>query len=206
MGDQPDGIDRPGDQGGDYLGKPPLPDFVPELRAQMDEYVAQFREWDNAPPTKDEQGNPLPRLNIENPDSAPQDPLLQVGYTLLALLPSGWRRVFLLATAAADDVRTSAHISMDDSDPPEVLELFFADLIRPLRLLRRSMYQADGLGAWYNATIQLYRDGTLHPKYAYQTPPFGCWGLREFELVRRDHEMYPRDPENLPRWHPARSI
>ncbi|WP_166353978.1 hypothetical protein [Phytoactinopolyspora limicola] len=73
--------------------------------------------------------------------------------------------------------------------------------------LRRSMYQADrpgGRGAWYNAIIRMRRDGLIAPLYDFSQPPFGHWGPREVDLVRRDQELYPRDPGQLPAWHPAR--
>ena len=69
--------------------------------------------------------------------------------------------------------------------------------------LRRSMYEAGGR-AWYNAFVRLAPNGTLTPTYDYEGPPFLHWGAREVELARHDQELYPRDPGQLPAWHPSR--
>lgn len=153
------------------------------------------------PPTTDNEGNPLPRLDLDSPPAAPEDPLLRVGYTLVTNLPEHWDFVMLQVTGAADDVRTAAMVRVPGGDP--MSDMFFADLIEPCSALRRAMYE-PGRGAWYNAMIALYRDGTLYPNYDHIGRPFGCWGPREVDLVLRDHELYPRDPEQLPPWHPAR--
>lgn len=155
----------------------------------------------STPPT-DEDGNPLPRLDMDSPPSASDDPLLRVGYALLAHLPERWDYVMLQATGAADDLRTVVMVRVPGRDPGMGI-MFVTDLIEPCLALRQATYE-PGRGAWYNAMIALYPDGTIRPIYDYTMPPFGDWGPRELDLVLRDHELYPRDPEQLPPWHPAR--
>jgi hypothetical protein len=157
------------------------------------------------PPPMDEEGNPLPRLDVDNPPAEPpEDPLLRVGYALLAHLPEHWENVFFQCSGAADDVRTHAMVHVPGERPSPRSTHFFTDLTEPCLALRQSTYE-PGRGAWYNAFIMLVRDGTIKAAhYDFDLPPFGAWGPREVALVLRDHELYPRDPEQLPDWHPAR--
>ncbi|MGW5191961.1 immunity protein YezG family protein [Kribbella sp. NPDC004138] len=67
--------------------------------------------------------------------------------------------------------------------------------------LRKEMYQ-PGKGAWYNATITLTRSGRLTADFDYDTPPFE--GDADPDLLIEDHRLFPRDPEHLPTWHPAK--
>lgn len=157
----------------------------------------------HTPPTTDEEGNPLPRLDLDNPPATPDDPLLRVAYALVAKLPEQWENVTLQVTGAADDIRTVAVVRVQGDRPSLNNLYFFTDLAEPCLALRQSTYE-PGRGAWYYAFIQLFRDGTIDKTYNYVTPPFGAWGHREVDLVLRDHELYPRDPDRLPPWHPAR--
>lgn len=161
------------------------------------------------PPSTDEHGDPLPRLRLDDPPATVDDPLLRVGYALLAQLQlsEGWKLVVFQVTAAADEIRTFVLVHGQDDASPESLYRFpdvVPGLAEACLALRRSTYEPDGRGAWYNAHMRLYPDGTIVPRYDFSLPPFGCWGPRETELVRRDQELYPRDPERLPAWHPSR--
>lgn len=199
MGADPDDADLPDESGifDDLL----TPEFTAEMQRVMDQMQARL----GRSPGEDEQGNPLPRLDLEDPPTTPlEDPLLRVGYALLAQLPEYWESAMLHVTAAADEIRTFATVVVHEDDPRESRIKFFSDLAEPCSALREETYEPEGRGVWYNATIWLYSDGTIKPTYDYNTPPFGYWGPREVELVRRDQELYPRDPENLPPWHPAR--
>lgn len=200
MGADPDNADLP--DRADALADL---DVSPELRAELLRFSERMLALVNEPPAEDEHGNPLPRLDIESPPTAaPEDPLLRVGYALLARLPEDWASVMLQVDAAADEVRTKTLVFGEDPEAPG-RPYFFTDLAEPCLTLRRATYEGDdGRGAWYHAMIRLYRDGAIHVIYSYESAPFGPWGPWEVELVRRDHELYPRDPENLPRWHPAR--
>lgn len=144
------------------------------------------------------------RLEIDNPPTVVKAPLSRVGYALLPQLPARWENVLLTVTSAADEVRTAAIVRGDADDPLDSHFRFFSDLEEPSLMLRRSMYEPDGRGAWYNAQIRVFRDGTIDAAYDFATPPFGCWGPREVALVIRDQELYPRDAERLPDWHPSR--
>lgn len=202
MGSDPDDAELP-------AGAEDLADLVsPELRDEFLKVMQRLAARSNAPRTEDEHGNPLPQLDLENPPATPpDDPLLRVGYALLDKLPERWDWAMLQVDAAADEVRTLVMVYVEDEcppDPPGSGIHFFLDLAEPCLTLRRSMYKPDGQGAWYHAVIKLDRDGRLQlifqPDVA---PPFGTWGPREVELLLRDQELYPRDPEHLPPWHPA---
>jgi hypothetical protein len=160
-------------------------------------------ERDVTAATTDEHGNPLPRLNIDDPQAMTTDPLLRVGYALLAELPERWEAAVLSVTAAADEVRTNVLVRTPDKVSFELHMLYLPETAAACSELRRTMYEADGR-VWYNAIIRLNSNGTLVPNYDFQGPPFTYWGPREADLARRDQELYPRQPGDLPPWHPSR--
>lgn len=201
MGTDPDDADLP-DQPDEADGLADL-DVSPELREELHRFSERMLALVSEPPAEDEHGNPLPRLDIENPPASTDDPLLRVGYALLANLPEQWASAMLQVDVAADEVRTKTLVFGEGAEAPG-RSYFFSDLAESCMALRRSFYEPDGRGAWYHATIQLYRSGAIRVHYSYDSPPFGPWGPREVELMLRDQELYPRDPENLPPWHPAR--
>ena len=215
MGTDPDNADQP-----DALDEQFDPEFYRDVFAEwldpssdLNGEAALGRVFDRilergghlTPPTTDEEGNPLPRLDVDSPPAEPpEDPLLRVGYALLAHLPLNWESAILEIAGAADDVRTLATVRVHGDSPSVSDTRFFTDLTELCLALRQSTYE-PGRGAWYNAFIMLVRDGTIKAAhYDFDLPPFGAWGPREVALVLRDHELYPRDPEQLPDWHPAR--
>jgi hypothetical protein len=199
MGADPDDADPP-DEAEPFAEL----DVSPELREELRRFSERAMALVNEPPTEDEHGNPPPRLDVENPPATPpEDRLLRVGYALLARLPEHWPSAMLQVHAAADEVRTQTMIFGEDAEAP-VRTCYFIDLAEPCLALRRASYEPDGRGAWYSAMIRLFSDGTIRPTYNYTSPPFGTWGAHEVELLIRDQELYPRDPEALPSWHPAR--
>lgn len=149
-------------------------------------------------------GDQVHQLEMDHPPAAPDEPLLHIGYALLPQLPEHWKDVFLDVTSAADEVRTLAIVRMHEDEPLDSRFHFFSDLAEPSLALRRSTYEPDGCGAWYNAMIRLSQDGAIDANFDFERPPFGCWGPNEAALVLRDQELYPRDPARLPPWHPAR--
>ncbi|PZF84442.1 hypothetical protein [Jiangella anatolica] len=151
----------------------------------------------------DADGAPYPRLELDDPPAPTDDPLLAVGYALLAHLPEGWEFALLTVSAAADEVRTYVTVRLPGGDARHRILLYLPDVAAAALALRRATYEPDGRGAWYGALIRLDNDGRLATKYDYDGPPFMQWGPGEVELLRRDHELYPRDPEHLPPWHPV---
>ncbi|WP_129669466.1 hypothetical protein [Phytoactinopolyspora endophytica] len=175
-------------------------ELVQEVRQALLDPV----QHDRSPPV-DEHGDPLPRLNVDDPSPETDDPVLRVGYALLADLPLNWETAFLDVTAAADEVRTSAMVKVRGADAAShAFRFYFPEIAEACLALRRATYEPNGRGAWYNAIIRLDRDGTISLNYDFTNPPFGCWSPNEADLVLRDQVLYPRDPELLPPWHPAR--
>ncbi|WP_116947675.1 hypothetical protein [Jiangella endophytica] len=152
-------------------------------------------------PDTDEHGVPYPRLRLDDPPATTDDPLLTVGYTLLAHLPDGWEYALLTVSAAADEVRTNVTVRLPGGDARSRILLYLPDVAAACTALRRASYVPDGRGAWYGAIVRLDSDGRLATKYDFDSPPFLQWGPGEVELLRRDYELYPRDPEHLPPWH-----
>jgi len=155
--------------------------------------------------TTDEHGSPLPRLTLDGPRPPTDDPLLRVGYAMVEHLPPRWEYAILQIAAAADDVRIGITVKHETGGPLTFRHLLYLpDVAAASAELRRSMYEADGRGTWYGAGITLQQSGAMTTHYDYDNPPFGYWGPNEVTLARRDQELYPRPPERLPDWHPAR--
>ncbi len=166
---------------------------------------ARKQERDQAEVTTDADGNPYPRLDLDGPPPATDDPLLRVGYALLAELPDEWEYALLIVSAAADEVRTWVIVKVPSDDVTAMRNLFYLPRVaEAAAALRRATHEPEGRGAWYTLTVRLERTGALKPRYDYESPPFMTWGPGEVELLRRDQELYPRDPAKLPDWHPAR--
>jgi hypothetical protein len=84
---------------------------------------------------------------------------------------------------------------------------------RTLAELCEEMY-AERTGTWYNATFHLSAGGDIAGEFDYDNPPYGglasddpaSEGEADPGLLLEDHELYPRDDEHLPTWHPAHEI
>jgi hypothetical protein len=175
----------------------------PEIRAEFSKLLT-FLERE---PEEDEEepADAYQQLDVANLASTPQDPLQHIGYTLLSQLQEPWGRVFLDLTVAAEDVRHSAMVTKQSSGLlTDSRTQFFSHLAEPCLALRRETYEPDGRGVWYSAHIRLFNDGRIDVTYDFVSPPFHVWGPREPALLLRDQEMYPRDRDRLPLWHPAR--
>lgn len=147
------------------------PDALELLRVMRVALAKHERE--QADETTDEDGNPLPRLDLDA-TTAPGDPLLRVAYTLLGHLPDGWRYAILSASAAADDVRTSVTVKLEGDGPLTMRHLLYLpDVAAACAEQRRSRYE-DGHDAWYSATFLLRRSGVVSTFYP-DHPPFGVW-------------------------------
>lgn len=154
--------------------------------------------------TTDQDGNPLPRLALDDPHPETADPLLRVGYALRDELTGDWLTATLMVSAAADEVRTWAMITRPDPGPQKYGHLLYLpEVAAAAAALRRSAYEPNGRGAWYSTVIRLNANGTVVEHPDYDGPPFMFWGPNEVELLRRDHELYPRPADRLPEWHPA---
>lgn len=154
--------------------------------------------------TTDDDGDPLPHLDLDDPPASTDDPLLRVGYALLGHLPAGWLYATLHVSAAADELRMSVMVKLAADGPVSFRHLLYLpDVAAACAALRRSMYTEDD-GTWYSFTLMLRQNGAMSTHVLDFRPPFGDWGPGEADLLRRDHELYPRPPERLPNWHPAR--
>ncbi|SDU61099.1 hypothetical protein [Jiangella alkaliphila] len=189
----------------------PLDALEAEAKDEVDrEYVRAMRAYlrkhdrEQAAETTDADGNALPRLDLSAASPETDDPLLRVGYALLGHLPEGWLHANLMASAAADDVRTTVMIKLEADGPLSFQYLLYLpDVAAACATLRRSMYTEDR-GAWYNLAFLLRPNGAITTQVIDLHPPFGVWGPDDAALLVRDHELYPRPQERLPAWHPSR--
>lgn len=143
-------------------------------------------------------------MSIPDPNT-----LNTVGQAMIAAAPDGWRRLKLDVMAAGEMTDTGLQIErMDGSvDTDAVLELDGLDAVEELRT---AMYE-QGKGTWYRATITVNENSEIKADFDYENAPFGGVhdgtpnsGNADPELLLEDHKRFPRDPELLPEWHPAR--
>ncbi|PSL08120.1 hypothetical protein CLV30_10187 [Haloactinopolyspora alba] len=132
-----------------------------------------------------------------------------VGQAMVAAAPDGWRFLKLEVMAAGEMTDTGLEIETQDGsiDTDAVLELDGLDAVEELRA---DMYE-PGKGTWYLATITIDENGEIKADFDYENAPFGgihdqtpSSGNADPELLLEDHKKFPRDPELLPEWHPAR--
>lgn len=72
--------------------------------------------------------------------------------------------------------------------------------------LREAMY-SESTGTWHQAIFRLNQESNFDADFDYDAKPYeaeeeGSKDLRD--LLMYDQELYPRDNENLPDWHPAK--
>ncbi|WP_053203999.1 hypothetical protein [Jiangella muralis] len=134
----------------------------------------------------------------------------EIGEAMTASAPDGWHLLVLEATGAGDMTRGELFAVLNDGGPRTRIRID-PDGVIALSELRESMY-ADGIGTWYNATFRLPTGGELTAEFDYDNPPYGgiatddpaSDGEADPGLLLEDHELYPRDEDHLPAWHPAR--
>lgn len=134
--------------------------------------------------------------------SLPDPTLLRaVAQAMADVAPEGWRRITLDVMAADDQVDAGMEVELADGSGGEEDVLLELDGFDAVEDLRKAMYEPD-TGTWYLATFTLTDGGEVDASFDYDHAPFG--GHADPALLLRDHARYPRSPEELPPWHPAR--
>ena len=140
-----------------------------------------------------------------------QHHLTQIGQAMLEAAGSEWKTITLDVTAAAAMTKTSLTIEKADGTYDQTTNISTDGAIA-CDELREAMYQ-EGKGTWYNATFVVDEGRRISADFDYENPPFGgvaddddpdSEGDADPELLLEDHRMFPRDPDVLPEWHPAR--
>ncbi|PSL08129.1 uncharacterized protein DUF600 [Haloactinopolyspora alba] len=144
--------------------------------------------------------------------SIPDPSLLNaIGQAMVDAAPEGWKILTLDVTAAGNLTDVGLDVQMPDGSEPHVVMAGAG--VRTVTELRKAMYE-PGKGTWYNATFTVDDTGKITADFDYDTPPLGgmvddddpdSGGDADDALMLKDHKIYPRDPENLPGWHPARA-
>jgi hypothetical protein len=129
-----------------------------------------------------------------------QELLTSLGKSMARSAPQGWEQVEVRITAAGPMTGTTFMATKADGSVDRKIALDH-DGQDAAAQLRKEMFQPSK-GAWYNAGITLTRSGQLNADFDYDTPPFE--GDADPDLLIEDHQLFPRDPENLPAWHPAK--
>ncbi|SDT36932.1 hypothetical protein [Jiangella sp. DSM 45060] len=145
-----------------------------------------------------------------------RDLLDQLRGALLAASPGPWYRLILDVRAVADVIKTRLVTKIDRWDYDISAELDEHG-IQLMQAIRASAYRTrPAKGAWYAAQFALANPRMIAATLDYDAPP--SWDFPDLpqedspatsedvaptpdvdaDLVRRDHEMYPRDPNHLP--------
>ena len=125
--------------------------------------------------------------------------LTKIGQAMAQSAPAGWQRISLRATGVSSMMETALTVTLDGGAIDRTGSIV-DEGDEACEDLRVASYQ-PGKGTWYTATFTLDRDGRLAADFDYDNPPFD--GNADPELLRDDQEDFPRDPEQLPAWHPA---
>lgn len=144
--------------------------------------------------------------------SVPDPSLLNaIGRAMADAAPEGWKTLTLDVTAAGNLTDVGFDVEMHDGSEPDIEPP--DDGVDVAAALRKAMYEPDK-GTWYNATFTVDDTGKITADFDYDNPPLGGMvnddepdpgGDADDALMLKDHKTYPRDPENLPSWHPARA-
>ena len=73
--------------------------------------------------------------------------------------------------------------------------------------LREAMYQ-EGTGTWYRATFTIDSAGQIEADFDYDAKPYDPMDEGQdyiTEMLLEDQDLYPRDQDHLPDWHPAKT-
>ncbi|WP_109507117.1 hypothetical protein [Nocardioides speluncae] len=132
-----------------------------------------------------------------------QDLIQAVGQGMLRAVQSvaDWRRIELSLTGAGGMVEADLRVVSPDGEVDQSRGLDH-DALDACGDLRDAMHQA-GTGTWYNARFTVDRSGSLESEFDYDNAPFD--GNIEPELLVNDHAEFPRDPANIPDWHPSKA-
>lgn len=130
--------------------------------------------------------------------------LTEIGQAALAAAPRGWTRITLEASGMGPATDTSARAETSTG-----VELFTidADGAAACAKLRKSMFK-DSTGTWYRASFTIDSSKQLTVEFDYEAKPYDEDEDGEdflVDLLLDDHKRFPRDPEHLPDWHPAKS-
>jgi len=131
----------------------------------------------------------------------PPELLTEIGKGMIDGAPDEWQRLELSLTSAGLMIKSGLSVTKSDGSVDKLHEID-GDTLAACDELRESMYQ-DGSGTWYNADIIVDRSGNIESTFDYENPPFD--GTADPELLTEDQQEYPRDPEHLPNWHPAKA-
>ncbi|WP_154402779.1 hypothetical protein [Nocardioides speluncae] len=126
--------------------------------------------------------------------------LERIGKAMASSATDDWRMITLEFSAVRSMSQSELRIESNDGRI-DGSQLVADEGDEACEDLRAAMYQ-PGKGTWYNATFTITKDGNLVSEFDYDNPPLE--GEAEDILLTDDQEGFPRNPENLPDWHPSR--
>ncbi|MFC7621051.1 hypothetical protein [Microlunatus sp. GCM10028923] len=129
--------------------------------------------------------------------------LTAIGRSAIADPPAGWESITVTMTGLGPMTSVSGAATV--GGVPRYLSID-GDAVDSAENLRTMMY-AEHTGTWYRATLTITPDGQINSDFDYDGKPYdpedeGTEPI--IDLLMRDQKRYPRDPEHLPDWHPAK--
>jgi hypothetical protein len=125
---------------------------------------------------------------------------------LLASAGEGWASLEL--TVMGLGARTSFSAVATAGDGSESTPRLSTDGAMACLTLRKVMYR-PGSGTWYTARFTVDTTKQCHTNYDYESEPIDPDFQETVDDIRdeliEDQEMFPRDQEHLPGWHPCRA-
>jgi hypothetical protein len=131
--------------------------------------------------------------------------LKEIGQAALDAAPVGWKTITIEVTGLADTLETASVAETSSGEEGFVLDMDGGIAVMELR----GAMHREGVGTWYRATIGVDENKQVTASFDYESKPYeeDEEGSAEvIDLLTQDHELFPRDLEHLPDWHPAKHI
>jgi Immunity protein YezG-like len=138
---------------------------------------------------------------MTDPEVDTDDLYQRIANSAVTNLPEEWQT----ARITIYMVSTRSHLEAEYTTQPDSEPVSFRsdrDAIRAFKELRKLTAQ-PGKGAWYGAVFTVDRAGKFDVTFDYDTKPAFPGGIED-ESYLKDLEAFPRDPEYIPEWMPAR--
>ncbi|MEU4740684.1 immunity protein YezG family protein [Actinosynnema sp. NPDC023658] len=119
----------------------------------------------------------------------------------LANLPDDWNTARITIYMLSSQSHLGAEYTTQNVEAPIKFVPTF-DALRAFKELRELTAQ-PGKGAWYTAIFKMDRSGKFDVEFDYDIKPAFPYDVDD-EDYHEDLDEYPREPEYIPEWMPAR--
>ncbi|GAB3953199.1 hypothetical protein GCM10029976_092920 [Kribbella albertanoniae] len=124
-----------------------------------------------------------------------------IGRSMVASAPDEWKELTLVVSAVHSMMESGLEAKTSDGSvvDSETIDDAGEEAVEELREI---MYQ-PGKGTWYGARFTVDSAGNFEADFDYDNPPLD--GDATAEMLADDQERFPRSPDRLPDWHPAKA-